>query len=133
MRNFSLIGLLAVVAIIGWLSKGMLAPAVSHDPNNRATVEYWIAHNDARTTMLDYCQHNPQQQDTTDCQLATAAQMQIDSGSAQAGGGGGNSTQSQGSQSQGSQQRQGVDQGTGQASDELHAQQDSNAMDPGGR
>jgi len=40
MRNFSLVGLLLAVAIIAYWAKGMLAPSVSHDPNDKSTVEY---------------------------------------------------------------------------------------------
>jgi hypothetical protein len=116
MRNFSFVGILLVVAIIGWMSKSMFAPIVSHDPNNRATVEFWVAHTSDRSTMLDWCQHNPQQQDSGDCQLATAAQMQVDTVSQPSNGA--PSTQSS----------QGVTQTTGQASDELQAQQDSTAV-----
>lgn len=116
MRNFSFVGILLVVAIVGWMSKSMFAPAVSHDPSNRATVEYWVAHTSDRATMLDWCQHNPQQQDSADCQLATAAQMRADTS-------GGSSQPAQSTQS-----TQGVTQTTGQASDELQAQQDSAAL-----
>jgi hypothetical protein len=121
MRNFSFIGLLLTVAIIGWMAKGYLAPAVSHDPNDKTTVEYWVAHPGDRSTMLTWCQAHPQQQDTGECQLATAAQMKVD-------------TEGQPAQSgQPGQVNHGTDQGTGQASDELQAQQDSNALDPGGQ
>jgi hypothetical protein len=121
MRSFSLIGLLLVVAIIGWMAKGMFAPAVSHDPNDKSTVEYWVTHDSDRTTMLQWCEHNPQQQDSTDCQLATAAQMRIDSGHGQ---------QSTTSQSRGNN---GVDQASSGANDQLQAQQDSNIIDSGGQ
>ena len=121
MRNFSFIGLLLTVAIIGWMAKGYLAPApVSHDPNDKTTVEYWVAHPGERATMLSYCQQHPQQQDSSECQLATAAQLKVDSDGASG-------------QPQPSTPNQGTDQNTGQASDELQAQQDSNTLDPGGQ
>ena len=122
MRSFSLIGLLLVVAIIGWMAKGMFAPAVSHDPNDKSTVEYWVTHDSDRTTILQWCQHNPQQQDSTDCQLATAAQTQIDTG--------GHGQQSTTRQAQGNN---GVDQASSGANDQLQAQQDSNIIDSGGQ
>jgi len=119
--GFSLIGLLLVVAIVGWQAKSMFAPAVSHDPNDRSTIEYWVSHNSDRATMLAWCQRNPQQQDSASCQLATAAQMKLDaevqSGEpAQSGGQGG-----------------GVDQASQGTSDQLNASQDANAVDPGGQ
>ncbi len=120
MRNFSLIGLLLTVAIIGWMAKGMFAPAVSHDPNDKSTIEYWVAHASDRATMLSWCQQHPQQQDGSECQLATAAQVKVDS-------------EGQSGSTSGSSHAQGTDQATGQASDQLQAQQDSNAMDPGGQ
>jgi hypothetical protein len=117
MRNFTFVGLLAVVAIIGWMAKGMLAPAVSHDPNDRSTVEYWETHAADRATMLSWCQQHPQQQNSGECSLAAQAQTQADVGATGQSGSSGSSSQAQG-----------TDQTTGQASDELQAQQDSNAM-----
>lgn len=125
MRNFSLLGLLITVALIGWMAKGMFAPAVSHDPNDKSTVEYWVAHASDRSTMLQYCNAHPQEQDSSECQLATAAQLKVDT-DGQSGGG---STQS-GQPAHGSSA---VDQNGGQASDQLQAQQDANSMDPGGQ
>ena len=125
MRNFSLLGLLITVALIGWMAKGMFAPAVSHDPNDKSTVEYWVAHASDRATMLQYCNAHPQQQDTGECQLATAAQTQVDT---QGANGGTSTTSGQPAQSSSS-----TDQNGGQASDQLQAQQDSNSMDPGGQ
>ena len=121
MRNFSFIGLLLTVALIAWMAKGYFAPVVSHDPNDKATIEYWVAHSTDRATMLSWCQAHPQQQDSGECQLATAAQLKVD-GDNQAG----RSTQP-------ATTTHGVDQNGGQASDELQAQQDSNALDPGGQ
>jgi hypothetical protein len=111
MRNFSLIGLLIVVAIIGYWAKSMLAPAVSHNPNDKSTVEYWVTHQSDRQTMLDWCSHNPDQQNSTDCKLAIAAQTQVDvhSVSKQAG-------------------QTGVEQGTSDANDQLQAQKDANNL-----
>ena len=77
MRNFSLIGLLLVVAIIGYWAKSEFAPSVSHDPNDKATVEYWVSHDSDRQTMLSYCNAHPDQQNTQDCKLAIAAQTQV--------------------------------------------------------
>jgi len=118
MRNFSFIGLLLTVAIVGWMAKGYFAPTVSHDPNDKSTIEYWIAHPGDRATMLSYCQSHPQQQDGSECQLATAAQLKVDT---------------DGQSGQPATTNHGVDQANGQASDELQAQQDSNALDPGGQ
>lgn len=121
MRNFSFIGLLLTVAIIGWMAKGYLAPAVSHDPNDKTTIEYWVAHPGERATMLSWCGAHPQQQDSGECQLATAAQMKVD-------------TEGQPAQdSQPSTTNHAVDQSGGQTSDQLQAQQDSNTLDPGGQ
>ena len=120
MRNFSLLSLLIATAIIAWWAKGMFAPAVSHDPNDKTTVEYWVAHTQDRTTMLAWCQQHPQHQDSGECQLATAAQVQVDT----------NSQPQSGSQPS---TNHAADQNGGAASDELQAQQDSNAMDPGGQ
>lgn len=119
MRNFSFIGLLLTIALIGWMAKGYLAPSVSHDPNDKTTVEYWSTHTAERATMMSYCQSHPQQQNGSECQLAMAAQLKIDTES-------GHSTQP-------APVTQGASQNTGQASDELQAQQDSNALDPGGQ
>lgn len=112
MRNFSLIGLLIVVAIIGYWAKSMFAPSVSHDPNDKATVEYWVTHDSDRQTMLSYCNAHPDQQNTQDCKLAIAAQTQLD-------------TQPRAGQNAG---QSGVDQTTGQAQDELEAQKDANSL-----
>ena len=121
MRNFSFIGLLLTVAIVGWMAKGYFAPAVSHDPNDKTTVEYWVAHPGDRATMLSWCNAHPQQQNGSECQLATAAQLKVD-------------TEGQSGQvNQPAPSNHGVDQGSGQASDELQAQQDSNTLDPGGQ
>lgn len=121
MRNFSFIGLLLTVAIIGWMAKGYLTPAVSHDPNDKTTVEYWVAHPADRATMLSWCQSHPQQQDSGECSLAVAAQTTVDTN-----GQPGQSTQP-------AAVNHGTDQNGGQASDQLQAQQDSNALDPGGQ
>ncbi|HXW50631.1 MAG TPA: hypothetical protein VEJ41_01470 [Candidatus Acidoferrales bacterium] len=112
MRNFSLIGLLIVVAIIGYWAKSTLAPSVSHDPNDKTSVEYWVTHESDRQTMLSYCNAHPDQQNTQDCKLAIAAQTQVD-------------TQPQAGQNAG---QSGVDQETGQAQDELEAQKDANNL-----
>ena len=122
MRNFSLLSLLIATAIIAWMAKGYFAPAVSHDPNDKTTVEYWVAHTAERATMMSYCQSHPQEQNGSECQLAMAAQLKIDTESGHSG---------QSATTQGTSQ--GADQNTGQASDELQAQQDSNALDPGGQ
>lgn len=114
MRIFTFVGLLAVVAIIGWMAKGMLAPAVSHDPNDRSTVEYWETHAADRATMLSWCQDHPQEQNSGECSLASQAQTQADVGAT--------------GQSGSTGQAQGTDQNTGQASDQLQAQQDANSM-----
>lgn len=118
--GFSLIGLLITVAIIGWMAKGMFAPAVSHDPNDKTTVEYWVAHDQDRATMLQWCNNHPQQQDSGECQLATAAQMQVDAGNRD-------------SAPQPATTNHAADQNGGQTSDELQAQQDANQMDQGGQ
>jgi len=122
MRNFSMLSLLIAVALIAWMAKGYFTSSVSHDPNDKATVEYWVAHTDDRQTMLAWCQQHPQQQDSGECQLATQAQVEVDTNST-------GSTQS----TQSSTANHAVDQAGGQASDELQAQQDSNSLDPGGQ
>jgi hypothetical protein len=68
--------------------------------------------------MLQWCQGHPQSQDTGECSLASTAQTQIDAG-----------VQPAAQPAQGARTNQGgTDQNTGQASDELQAQQDSNAL-----
>ncbi|MDQ6780167.1 MAG: hypothetical protein M3Z37_03305 [Candidatus Eremiobacteraeota bacterium] len=112
MRNFSLLGLLIAVAIIGYWAKSMFVPAAaSHDPNDRATVEYWTSHEANRTAMLSWCNSHPDQQSSQDCKLAIAAQTQIDANGA-------THTSSQG----------GVDQTTSGAQDQLQAQKDANLL-----
>ncbi|MDQ6767153.1 MAG: hypothetical protein M3Z41_05035 [Candidatus Eremiobacteraeota bacterium] len=111
MRNFSLIGVLLAVAIIAYWAKGMLAPQVSHDPNDRSTVAYWVSHNSDRDVMLSYCNNHPDQQNTQDCKLAIAAQTQID-------------TQAVPKQLG----HTGVTQGSGDAVDQLEAQKDANNL-----
>jgi len=120
MRNFSLLSLLIATAIIAYMAKGYFAPAVSHDPNDKATVDYWVAHTQDRTAMLAWCQQHPQSQDTGECQLATAAQVEIDTNTASHA-------------SQPVTSNHAADQNGGAASDQLQAQQDSNDMDPGGQ
>ena len=111
MRNFSLIGLLLALAIIAYLAKGMLAPSVSHDPSDKSTVEYWVAHNADRDAMLSYCTTHPDQQNTDDCKLAIAAQTQIDTQTVPKQPG-----------------REGVTQNSQDAADQLQAQQDANNL-----
>jgi hypothetical protein len=112
MRNFSLIGLLIVVAIIGYWAKNMLAPSTAHNPNDKSTVEYWVSHDSDRQTMLGYCNAHPDQQNSDDCRLAIAAQTQVD-------------TQSQSGQNAG---QSGTDQTTNDAQDQLEAQKDANNL-----
>lgn len=111
MRNFSLLGLLIVVAIIGYWAKTMLAPAASHNPNDRSTIEYWESHEANRTAMLSWCNGHPAQQNSQDCKLVIAAQTEID----------GNPASRQAGQT-------GVDQGTSDAQDQLQAQKDANSL-----
>jgi len=111
MRNFSLVGLLIVLAIIGYLAKNMLAPQASHDPNDRSSVEFWVSHDANREAMLSYCNAHPDQQNSSDCRLAIAAQTQIDNKS-----------------SAGQSGQSGVDQGTSNAQDQLQAQKDANLL-----
>src|SRR5690348_16258066 len=112
MRNFSLIGLLLTVALIAWMAKGYMQPAVSHDPNDKTTVEYWVAHSQERATMMSYCQSHPQEQNSSECQVAMAAQLNVDTDSGQP--------------SRPATASQGTDQNTGHASAALQAQQYSN-------
>jgi|SRR5450755_673402 hypothetical protein len=116
MKGLSFVGLLAVVAIIGFAAKSQLQPVVSHDPNNKATVEYWVAHEGDRTSMVAWCQQHPQSQDSADCTLAIAAQTQVDA-RAQQGSAQSNQT--------------GTDQASGDANDQLQAQQNANTLDSG--
>src|ERR1700682_1280492 len=78
MRACSFVGLLAVVAIIGFAAKSYLQPAVSHDPNDKSTVEDWAAHTGGRTARISFGGAHPQQQDSADCTLAIEAQTQVD-------------------------------------------------------
>jgi hypothetical protein len=110
MRNFSLIGLLIVVAIIAYWAKGMLAPQASHDPNDKSSVEYWVSHESDRDVMLSYCNNHPDQQNTSECKLAIAAQTEIDTRPAKQAG------------------QTGVTQGTSDAVDQLQAQKDANTL-----
>jgi hypothetical protein len=116
MRAFSFIGLLAVVAIIGFAAKSYLQPATSHDPNDKSTVEYWVAHTGDRTAMLSFCGQHPQRQDSSDCTLAVEAQTQVDS---------------QAQHTNAAQNNTGVTSASGDANDQLQAQQDSNSMGSG--
>ena len=116
MRAFSFIGLLAVAAIIGFAAKSYLQPATSHDPNDKSTVEYWVAHTGDRTAMLSFCGQHPQQQDSSDCTLAVEAQTQVDS---------------QAQHTNAAQNNTGVTSASGDANDQLQAQQDSNSMGSG--
>lgn len=111
MRNFSLVGLLLAVAIIAYWAKGMLAPSVSHNPNDKSTVDYWVAHNSDRDVMLSYCNNHPDQQNTSDCKLAIAAQTEIDANAVPKQPG-----------------TTGVTQGSSNAVDQLEAQKDANNL-----
>ena|SRR5579862_1086666 len=117
---FSLISLLLVVAIIGYVAKSYFQPPASHDPNDKSTVEYWVAHDGDRASMVSYCGNHPELQNTGDCKLAIEAQAEVDS----RGGASGASTSTGGN-------RTGVDQASGEANDQLQAQQDSNTLDQG--
>lgn len=110
-RNFSLLGLLVAVAIIGYWAKTMLAPSASHNPNDHATVQYWVQHDSDRQAMLGFCNDHPDQQNSQACKLAIAAQARID-------------TQPK----SGPAGQSGVDQGTANAADQLQAQQDANGL-----
>jgi hypothetical protein len=117
MRAFSFIGLLAVVAIIGFAAKSYLQPATtSHDPNDKSSVEYWVAHTGDRTAMISFCGQHPQQQDSADCTLSIEAQTQVD-GQAQHANAPQNNT--------------GVTSASGDENDQLQAQQDANSMGSG--
>jgi hypothetical protein len=116
MRAFSFIGLLAVVAIIGFAAKSFLQPMTSHDPNDKSSVQYWVTHTGDRTAMISFCQLHPQQQDSADCTLAIEAQTQVDS---------------QAQRANTSQNNTGVTSGSGDANDQLQAQQDANSMGSG--
>ena len=116
MRAFSLVGLLAVVAIIGFAAKSYLQPVAPQDPNSKSSVQYWVSHAADRAAMISFCQQHPQQQDSSDCTLAIAAQTQVDS-QAQSANSGSNST--------------GVTSASGDANDQLQAQQDANSMGSG--
>ena len=116
MRAFSFIGLLAVVAIIGFAAKSYMQPIASHDPNDKSTVEYWVAHTGDRTAMISFCQSHQQQQDSSDCTLAIEAQTQVDA---------------QAQHANAAQNTTGVTSASGDANDQLNAQQDANSMDTG--
>ena len=116
MRAFSLVGLLAVVAFIGFAAKSYLQPVAPQDPNSKSSVQYWVSHSADRSAMISFCQLHPQQQDSSDCTLAIAAQTQVDS-QAQSANSGSNST--------------GVTSANGDANDQLQAQQDANSMGSG--
>jgi hypothetical protein len=117
MKGFSFIGLLAVIAIIAYSAKSYLQPPVSHDPNNRTTVEYWVAHTADRTAMISFCGNHPDKQGSGDCALAIQAQTQVDAQGSSANSTQGNTT--------------GVDQASGEANDQLQAQQNANTLDQG--
>ncbi|HEY5096375.1 MAG TPA: hypothetical protein VII69_14780 [Candidatus Eremiobacteraceae bacterium] len=118
MRAFSLISLLVVVAIIGFAAKSYFQPAgTSNDPNDKSTVQYWVAHNGDRTAMISFCQSHPQQQDASDCTLAIEAQTQVDS---------------RAQQSNAAQNNTGVTSASGDANDQLQAQQDANSSGSNG-
>ena len=116
MRAFSFIGLLAVVAIIGFAAKSYMQPIASHDPNDKATVEYWVAHTGDRTAMISFCQSHQQQQDSSDCTLAIEAQTQVDA---------------QAQHANTAQNTTGVTSASGDANDQLNAQQDANSINTG--
>ncbi len=116
MKGLSFIGLLVVVAIIAYTAKSYFQPPVSHDPNDRTTVEYWVAHTADRTAMMSFCGQHPEKQGTGDCRLAIEAQSELDAQ------GGSNSTHGN---------TTGTDQASGEANDQLQAQQDSNTLDQG--
>lgn len=117
MRAFSLIGLLVVVAIIGFTAKSYFQPATSSsDPNDKSSVGYWVAHNGDRTAMISFCQSHPQQQDSADCTLAIEAQTEVDS---------------RAQQTNAAQNNTGVTSASGDANGQLQAQQDANSMGSG--
>ena len=116
MRAFSLIGLLAVVAIIGFAAKSYMQPLAPQDPNSKSSVEYWVSHGADRTAMISFCQLHPQQQDSSDCTLAISAQIQVDS---------------QAQRANSAPNTSGVTSASGNASDQLQAQQDANSMGSG--
>jgi hypothetical protein len=117
MKAFSLVSLLIVVAIIGFAAKSYFQPAGSStDPNDKSSVQYWVAHTGDRTAMISFCQAHPQQQDSSDCTLAIEAQTQVDS---------------RAQQSNGAQSKTGVSSASGDANDQLQAQQDANSMGSG--
>jgi hypothetical protein len=111
-----MISLLVAVAIIGFAAKSYMQPPASHDPNDKSTVEYWVSHAGDRTAMISFCQLHPQQQDSSDCTLAIAAQTQADS---------------QAQHTNSTQNSTGVTSASGDANDQLQAQQDSNSMGSG--
>jgi hypothetical protein len=109
MRILSFI-VLALAAVAVWYYLSSSYHPVSHNVNDRSTIEYWMTHADDRTLMVGYCSHHPEEQGTRDCSLAVAAQKQIDSGARSGSGNGA------------------ADQNTGAAADQLEAQKDANKL-----
>src|SRR5471032_1349098 len=55
MKAFSLVSLLIVVAIIGFAAKSYFQPAGSStDPNDKSSLQYWVAHTGDRTAMISF-------------------------------------------------------------------------------
>lgn len=84
MRYLGILLTLAIIAVAAvWMfrSFGM----TNNSPQDTGSVDWYYAHAQERAAKLQWCNQNPQSQDSTDCRNATAAQTQADLEKAQQG------------------------------------------------
>lgn len=73
MRSLSLLLTTAIIAVLLYLWIRSFGGS-----DNTRGVAWWYNHPAERATQLKWCNEHPQSQDTPDCTLAVAAQMQAD-------------------------------------------------------
>lgn len=77
MRYLGILLTLAIIAVATvWLFKSF--GMTNNSADDVGSMPWYYAHQSERADKLQWCNQNPQQQDSTDCRNATAAQTQVD-------------------------------------------------------
>ena len=74
------LGLLITVVIIALAAVYLLRSfgMTNNSGEDAGSVKWYYAHDQERTAKLQWCNQNPQSQDSPECRNATAAQTQVD-------------------------------------------------------
>lgn len=74
MRYLGLLLTLAIICVLVYLT----FRALGFTPNNQKDAEWYYAHPTERAQQLKWCSENAQQQDSSECTAAVAAQTRVD-------------------------------------------------------